>query len=325
MFKKIGSYAYNIAIHSNPWTNVYGIARTLMALSMGLTLAINPAEILLRPSSMSMDYPNCGKSSISLFCMVPNDYIYLNLLRWISVILLLIIASGWRPRITGFIHWYLAYSLNVSAITLDGGEQVNAVITFLLLPVTLTDNRKWHWETYRCSDPDSEREIIRRIIAKISIYFIRFQIAILYLHSTIAKLYNTEWINGTAVYYYLNDPMLGLPPFLLNLFKPILTTNLVVIPTWGTILLQLCLFGALFAPKNYWKYFLFMAITFHETIALFLGLISFSMMMFASLILYLRPVEKEFSFIKKWAMLFRNNEKSNITQLKGSVSMILKR
>lgn len=304
MFKRIGLYAYRITVSSNPWTNVYGFARTLIALSMILTLSINPAETFFRPSSSSSEYPSCG-NTFSLFCMVPNDYLYLNLIKWVAVILLLIVASGWRPRITGVVHWYIAYSFNVSALAIDGGEQVAVVLTLLLLPVTLTDSRKWHWQTYSCEDINTDKEVMKRIIAMVSFYAIRFQVAILYFHSTVAKLLNKEWVDGTAVYYYLNEPMLGLPSFLMNIVNPILSSGLVVIPTWGTILLQICLFGALFAPKKYWKYFLIAALLFHETIAVMLGLISFSIIMCAALILYLRPVESEFKFVKKLSQSFR--------------------
>lgn len=65
--------------------------------------------------------------------MVPNDYMYLNIIKWLAIVLLIIIASGWRPRFTGIIHWWICYSLQNSALTLDGGEQVSAVITLLLI------------------------------------------------------------------------------------------------------------------------------------------------------------------------------------------------
>ncbi|HDR6821024.1 TPA: HTTM domain-containing protein [Bacillus thuringiensis] len=313
MFKKINSYAYNLGASNTPWTNVYGLARTLLALSLLLTLSLNDAQILFRPASGISEFPSCTKN-ISIFCLLPSDYIYLNIIRWVCVGLLLLVVSGWRPQITGIIHWFIAYSLQVSATTLDGGEQVNAVLSLLLLPITLTDSRKWHWQSPISTDINSSREIVKSIIAVVTFFVIRFQVAILYLHSTIAKLFNAEWVDGTAVYYYLADPMLGLPPLIYNLVKPILSSPLVVVATWGTLLLQICLFGALFAPRKYWNKFLILALVFHESIALMLGLVSFSVTMCGALILFLRPWDQEFKFIKKIALFHNKKEASSETR-----------
>ncbi|MGF7086775.1 antimicrobial peptide system SdpB family protein [Kroppenstedtia sanguinis] len=297
MLESIDKKILNWAVNNNPWTNVYALARSLMALSTALTLAINDAQTFFRPASGIEEYPICSES-ISVFCMISNDYAYLDLLRWFSVVILFVVASGWRPRITGVIHWWIAYSLNVSAITLDGGEQVSAVLTFLLIPVTLTDSRKWHWEKQR-PNKLSNKEVHSRIIALVSLMAIRLQVAILYFDSTVEKLRERTWIEGTAVYYFMQDPMLGLPSMLHKLSDPILTSPLVVIPTWGTLILQAALFGALFSPKKYRKYFFFGALMFHEVIAIMLGLISFSIIMIGALILYLWPHEKEFAFINR--------------------------
>lgn len=304
MLQKIGVYAYNLAVSSSPWTNVYGLARTLLALATALTLSINDANTFFRPSSSSMTYPNC-EGNISIFCVVPTDYLYLDIVRWISVILLLVVASGWRPRITGVIHWWITYSLFVSALTLDGGEQVGAVLTFLLLPITITDPRKWHWKRDDNSIDISDKQLSMRIISHVSIIAIRFQVAILYFHATIAKLFSHEWVDGTAVYYYMNNPMLGLPSYLYKIVEPVIASSMVVVPTWGTLILQTLLFAAFFTPKRYWKYFLFIALVFHETIAVMMGLISFSITMSAALILYLRPSEEDFIILHKLGFLVK--------------------
>jgi len=47
--------------------------------------------------------------------------------------------------ITGALHWYVAYSFINSATVIDGGDHIASILAFLLLPVTLTDTRKWHW------------------------------------------------------------------------------------------------------------------------------------------------------------------------------------
>lgn len=296
MFDKLNIYIIKWATDNNPWTNVYGLSRTIMAFSTALTLALNNAETIFKPAVGIDEYPVCSNiGAISIFCLTSNDYFWLNIMRWISILILLIVASGWRPRVTALFHWWISFSLQVSGLTLDGGEQVAAVFTLLLLPIALTDPRKSHWE--KIKEPEKIKDkIYAKIMALVAFSIIRIQVALLYFSSTTAKLTDPEWIDGTAVYYYLQDPMLGLNPWLEKIFNPILSSWLIIFPTWGTLLVQILLIVALFAPRKRRKYILIIAICMHEVFALFLGLISFSLIMFSILLLYLRPYEDEFKF-----------------------------
>nr|MDH3091374.1 hypothetical protein [Bacillus velezensis] len=161
-----------------------------------------------------------------------------------------------------------------------------------LLPLTLTDPRKWHWSPYEASFEKRPLEPYYRSLCWATLTIIRIQVAMLYFNSVIAKLMEEEWQNGTAVYYYLNDPMLGLPDALHGLFDFILQSKLVIIPTWGTLIVQTIMFCALFAPKTYWRLILFISIFMHEIFAVMLGLTSFSITVAGILVLFLVPAEK---------------------------------
>ncbi|WP_121640699.1 sporulation-delaying protein SdpB family protein [Virgibacillus sp. Bac330] len=280
----------------NPFTNVYGLSRSILALSTLLTLLLNDTSIFFRPFAGSNEYPLCSENSISLYCLVPNNTIYLEVIRWASIVILTLVISGWRPRITGVLHWWVTYSLWGAAIGLDGGDQVTAVFTLLLIPITLADPRKNHWEQITIQ---KGHYIGNKIITLVTHKLIRIQVAIIYFHSTIAKLSSEEWINGTAVWYYLQSPMLGVPHLIEGPIMKLLSTSFVVFPTWGTLIMQSILVLALFAPKKYWKIIFVFAVLMHEIFALFLGLVSFSLAMLAILILYLFPLEKN--------IIFKNN------------------
>lgn len=157
----------------NPWTNVYGLARSIIALSSLLTLLINHPSLIMKPASGISSYPAC-KMNLSLFCLGENNYMMLNLFRWVCIVILVLVVIGWRPRITGVLH--VSYSLQSSLIVIDGGEQAAAVMTFLLLPITLTDPRKWHWSTR----PIEGKRTLGKITAFISYFVIRIQVAVLY-------------------------------------------------------------------------------------------------------------------------------------------------
>lgn len=296
ILKRQGKYALSLAKKNVPWTNVYGLARTTLALGTLLTLLSNPPANLFRPGSGIDEFPLCqGVGKYGIFCLTDP---YLELARWLSIIILIVAASGWRPRYTAVFHWWVALSLQTSAITLDGGDQISTVLTLLLLPIALTDNRKWHWQkATRDNDNFTTSYILKSLIAISALIAIRFQVSIVYFHAATAKLSVDEWVDGTILYYWLNDQTIGLPNWL-KIFFPILTTRLVVIFTWGTLLLETLLFMGLVMPKRYWKPLLIAGIVFHAGIALTMGLISFGLAMTCALILYLRPFEAEFDFSK---------------------------
>ncbi|SDL85672.1 sporulation-delaying protein SdpB family protein [Sediminibacillus halophilus] len=295
MFNRLGRFVIRWTWADSPWTNVYGLSRTVIASMLALTLAVNHASILFRPAAGISEYPQCSTSSISIFCLVPNDYLYLNIVKWIAVLLLVVVASGWRPRITGIVQAWIAYSIQASAVTLDGGEQVAMVISILLLPLTLTDPRRWHWSNLSKADYYNSN-IYSALIAKLNLVFIRIQVSIIYFHAFVGKLNEEEWLNGTAVYYYLNDIMLGSLPFLSNSLNLLLTSKFVVVITWGTLVIEAMMFIGLFVSKKYWKYLLYLGMLLHSGIAVVIGLYTFSLIMFAALLLYFRPVESEINF-----------------------------
>ncbi|MFE7378652.1 sporulation-delaying protein SdpB family protein [Bacillus cereus] len=286
--ERLGKQLTNWASNTIPWTNVYGVARSLMALATLLTLLLNDTSVFFKTQDKQLDFSH----TFSIFLLSPH-FKHIELIKWLCIFILFLVVIGWRPRVTALFHWWIAYSFQNSALTLDGGDQVAAVFTFLLLPIALTDSRKWHWSSY---NDTRKYEIYYRLMALLTINIIRIQVAMLYFNSVAAKLREDDWINGTAVYYYLNDYMLGLPEPLLKLSGFVLNSELVVLPTWGTLIVQTILVCGLFAPKKSWKYILLVGILMHEVFAIMLGLISFSMTVCGILTLYLVPVEKNINF-----------------------------
>jgi antimicrobial peptide system SdpB family protein len=250
------------------------------------------------------EFPVCSAYSISAFCVLPIDY--LPFTKWIVIILLAVIASGWRPRYTGIIHWWIASSLQNTATSLDGGEQVTTVLTLLLIPITLLDGRKWHWET--ASLKTSKWSKHASVIAFVSLIAVKVQMSVIYFNAGIARLKNPEWIDGSAVYYYFNSAMLGFNDTMLAIFGPLLTSPFVFVITWGTTVVELILAASLFAPIKHYKLYFWLGFLLHTAIAVLLGLWSFSAIMIAGLILSLRDYDDVFQF--KW--LSRLRIKKNI-------------
>lgn len=292
-----GKAARSWAVRANPWTNVYGVSRTILALATAATLTFTSPTVLFH--SADAHFQCAGPSRISLFCLLAT---HTELARWLAVMILGLVASGWRPQVTGLLHWWVSFSVETSCFAIDGGDQVTAVLTLLLLPVALTDKRTWHWQS-RTNRICQDSEILWRLLALSALVMVRLQVAGIYFHASVAKVGVEDWANGTALYYWLTSPEFGAPPWRLSLLMPLLTHGpTVALMTWGAIVLELFLFAALVMPKRAWSYFLVLGIAFHAAIAFTLGLVSFSLAMTAALILYLRPVGKPFSM----PVIYRN-------------------
>jgi len=282
----------------DPWAPTIGVARSCLALGTLLTLAFNHPDLLFRPASgvPAEMVPNCiGLARWSLFCLLED---HLNLARWIAVAGLAVVISGWRPRWTGVLHWWICVSFSASAMVVDGGDTVAGVLALLLIPVTLTDRRRWHWSrpslshTHSSSDPPSETSPYMAWVALSALVAIRIQVSGIYLHAAVGKVAVPEWADGTAMYYWLTDPTFGAPQWLSGIVGPLLTQPLSVsLLTWGVIVLEFFLFAALVMPRRAWHIPLVCGLGLHLSIALIQGLVSFGCSMVAALLLYLATFE----------------------------------
>ncbi|WP_432924891.1 sporulation-delaying protein SdpB family protein [Microbispora sp. CA-135349] len=271
-----------------PWTNVYGLARTLLALATAGTLTASPVDALFDPYG-----PACqGVSSLGLFCLVPEEQ--LGLTRGAAVAVLVVVASGWRPRLTALPHWWLTFGFQVSTVVPDGGDQIASVVTLLLLPVALNDRRRWHWHA---SAPSGEAPgPVASLVAWSAVLVIRLQVAGLYFQASVSKLGREEWADGTALYYWLSDPMFGAPSWMSGILGPVLRDPLgVTVLTWGPLVVEFAVAMGLIVRRRAWPYLLASGVVLHCCIAALMGLTSFAVTMIACLILHLRPVELPFA------------------------------
>ncbi|GGM76579.1 hypothetical protein GCM10012275_54130 [Longimycelium tulufanense] len=294
MLSKLNTLAHQIAART-PWTNVYGLARSLIALGTLSTLLFTSTDSLFRPSYGIAGYPQCGGvASIGLFCVVPRDH--LEWARLIAVLVLIVTAIGWRPRVTALPHWWITFSLQASATIPDGGDQISANIALLLLPVALTDSRRWHWDTPIPAERARSRVLAWSLVAWSALFVIRLQVAGLYLQASMAKLGEAEWRDGTAFYYWSTDPLFGLPEWAAVLLSPVLRSSVgVILLTWGPIVVEFALFLGLVARRAVRPYLLAAGIALHASIALVLGLGSFALAMMGCLVLFLRPTDHPFT------------------------------
>lgn len=278
----------------NPWSNVYGLARSLLALTFLLTLLFTGIDNLF-PSvnDTLMRQPILDFEKLSIFYIFRDN---LAIAFWFTVIILLSVISGYLPQLTSLLHWWVTISYTFSGIIIEGGDQIAAILTLLIIPIAITDNRVNHWHPIKDSNRPKVKLFVWTFFAIISL-----QVSVIYFHAFVAKLFVTEWLNGTATFYWFTHNIFGVPQKLESIFYILMSNKfIVVLITWGAMLIEFMLFSWLFIKRNKWnwKILFLIGVLFHFFIALIHGLVSFGLTMTAILILYFFPIESNLKFKK---------------------------
>lgn len=250
------------------------------------TLLASSVSTLIRPAA-GVDQLFCaGPASISLWCLTPATGH--EVARWVSIVILATAASGWRPRYTAIPLWWVLFGNQASLTVVDGGDQIAGVLALLLIPLSLTDNRRWHWSPAEASR--SRLHPYATITAQVALAMIRVQVAYIYINACLAKLAVPEWLDGSAVYYWLRDPMFGPAEPLRSVTGWLMAQPVpVAAVTWGTLFLEFALGIAIFLPARARLVLLPFGVSLHLAIAITMGLWSFAFTMWAALLVLLWP------------------------------------
>ncbi len=276
----------SVFVSDNPFTNLYGLARSLLALSTLSIFVFNYPEYIFDESTFKLVSNSSGfYSTINLFVIFGWDN--LSYAIFAASLVLICVISGYFPKITCLLQWWIAYSLHTAGTILDGGDQINSILTALIVPVVLLDNRKNHWYKSKVEISD-----YRKIVGHFIFLLISLQMSFLYFHAAVEKIYGTEeWINGTALYYIFNGTFFGLDKPYYNFFGYFVESNFVIVMTWSVLILELYLSYVFMSLRKRKFLAFYLAVIFHFFIAYFFGLISFGLSMTAGLMLYTLPYE----------------------------------
>ncbi|GEN77485.1 hypothetical protein [Chryseobacterium hagamense] len=269
------------------------IARSLLAFGSLLLLLFNNITELT-DSSLMVD--NDSFSIVSPF----KQYSLFNvcdpgIAKVISIIILLWVISGYLPQLSSILQTWVHFSICNSFVVIDGGDQVALILSLLLIPVCLFDKRINQWNNSRALRKNAN------IFFNVYFFLIYIQVAGIYLHAGIGKLYTTdEWRNGTCLYYWFTNNVFGAPVIFQNIYNFFTLSKFAPIYTWLIIIFELGLFACILATNKKIRYsFMIAGILFHLGISLTHGLITFFFSMFAALILYLDSDNIMYHYLKK--------------------------
>lgn len=250
-----------------PRTTTLGAARSLVALAELSVLVFTSDDDLFPAVPNGPAGPRCdGLRSLSLWC-VSSSPVALTIFRIVTIAVLALVISGYRPRWTCIPHWYVTFSLAVVIHVPNGGENVARILTLLLIPLCLGDDRIWHWR--RPATPMPGWWTGTSCTAHL---MIRLQVVIVYGQAVWLKLVEPEWRNGSAMHFVVQDAYFGAVAELL----PFLDSPAI---TWGTILLETAIVVCVFGNPAVRRTGLAVAVVLHSGIVLALGLVSFGLVM----------------------------------------------
>ncbi|MFI6479283.1 sporulation-delaying protein SdpB family protein [Nonomuraea sp. NPDC050663] len=282
MTRWIGRWS-GVAAAFEPRNMPLAVGRSLLAVAELAVVVFNSDSNLFPRIPELPAGPRCdGLRGLSLWCVGEQWPI---LSRILAAVILLAVASGYRPRWTCVPHWYIMFSLSASMPSPNGGEQVARVLALLLVPICLGDGRRWHWQRPVRPLPPAWRGA-----AYAASLVMRVQVVVIYVDAALSKLLEPAWRDGTAMRYVINDPFVGPPDMVRALVESgEAEGRLLLLLGWGTIVVELFLACAVLGRARLRASGLLVGGVLHGTIFVFLGLGSFELVMISLLIIVTLP------------------------------------
>lgn len=282
-----------------PYTNVLGMARSMVAFGLLLTLLLNPMSVFIPlgenglPVSQLLN-PMAPVNNYNFFLLLGVSQAWI--MKGLAILVLLWVISGYYPQVSALFHWWVTISFIYISSAVDGGDHMGAIITLLFIPWCISDPRRNHWMA-----SGNRPTRVGNVIGVMSVWLIRLQAAVIYLHAATGKFASVEWMDGTAVYYWFYHGFFGMPSAVEFVLRPLLTHGLTVtILTYGVLIFELILFVAIAMPIERRSKLLPFALAFHGMIILVHGIFSFFFSIGAILVVYLADTHRPLPWIQRF-------------------------
>ena len=256
------------------------LSRSLLAMAQLAFVAFTPDRFLLL-SSPAIARSSCtGTAGLTLWCVTPASQMCDALNRVFVLLVLFGVLVGFRPRWLCIPHWYVSFSIAVDVTIADGGTAVAQIMTALLIPACLADERVWHWRRAAGPMPAAWRGS-----SYAAHLVMRVQVAVIYVTAALSKLAYPSWRNGTALRTLAASPQYGAAPAIRSLVERLLAPHAVTATvTWAAVVSELSIGLSALLPAGFRRRGLVLAVCLHASIIVGLGLFSFGLTMIALLL-----------------------------------------
>lgn len=247
------------------------IIRSAFGVVLFLNLLFNNKSILFY--SEGDPEPQCRGSldEVSIYCLLGLEAGTI-----LSLAILLASILGLAPALFSWLQWWVSWSFSVSSNVVDGGDQALANFLLILAIGTIGDKNLLAYSK------TPKNKVNNLYLKSISFILFNIQVSAIYLHSTLAKVVVEEWRDGSAIWYWLQYPLIiSEESFVYKIFIDPFIMNPAgsYIATFGTIGAQIFLFHACYSGRILRSIALPIGLLFHVSIGIIMGLWTFSLTM----------------------------------------------
>lgn len=255
----------------------------MLALSTALVLTFNDSSVLLHDPTTSIPKPaNCtGLAALGAFCL--TDPAHSETVRWLLVLLCVPTLIGAIPALAAPLHAYTAFTLASNTVGIEGGDYLTATATAVLVLVCATDWRSFGWRPRSSGAP-----ALHHVPGQVLLVALKVQAAYVYLEAAVVKQVHPIWADGSALWYWLQQPNFGARNDVRSLLEPVLShAPLLQTATWGVIVTEYILAFSILAARRRSTRLATSALSaaLHLVFALVLGLVTFAISMIGVVLL----------------------------------------
>lgn len=261
----------------DPTGRLVSLGRLILVLAQLSLLITTPTTNMFVPVGGLEPFAQCSRRFLqfSAYCMFDEEKV-----RWLFVAILVVVAIGFVPAVTSWLHWYVSFSIYSTISVPDGGDQAMLNITFWLAVISLSDRR---WNSW------SKSQIVSPRLRKLSwsgSWALRVQVAFIYFQSSLSKLAIEQWEDGTAVYNVVRMETFGASGLVGELARWLTSYSIVSLGlSWGTIWFELAIAVLLLGNAKAQRIALGFAVLIHSAIIILIGLFSFGLTMIGGVLL----------------------------------------
>jgi antimicrobial peptide system SdpB family protein len=247
-------------------------SRVVLGIGTILTIIFNDIFLMI-PEDYYFNIVSLKNESVvyNLNLFSHFKYEYLNIAKWVCVVLIALTFFFNLNPFFVFIHYTISLSVFHSFLISEGGDQINMILMLIIFIFSLAIS--------------FSNSIIKKSI-ELFIFTVKLQASIIYLQASVAKLYVQEWSDGTAIYYWLNHNIFGLPIESMKFInKVLIVPEISFFITFSVIIFELVISYVIWANFNNKIIFLILGLLFHFGIFIIHSLPTFFLSMSVILIL----------------------------------------
>ena len=224
----------------------------------------------------------CASNWLSIWCV--NSWLTggTSIARVLSLLILVSVVIGFKPRWTCLPHFVVSLSLAMAFTVNTGGERVASTITALLVVVCLADDRTWAWGRTPLSRADRAGFAGAAAAAVLTI---RGQLAVIYLVAAATKVVTPGWGTGGWLQSLLLDTTYGVPPSVLRTVVPIVENqSFLIFLEISVVAVEVAIAIGVCGTRRMRSVALVLGLLLHASIGVFMGLPAFALTMIGSLL-----------------------------------------